>query len=63
MDERDSFPFCAYPRFLIDQLYPGDAAFFEHAIEIVHRKADMMDSGTSPLDESADWSPSAFGLQ
>ena len=52
MQKRDSLSFRANPRLLIYELNAGAAAALQHRVEIVNRKADVMNAG-SPLGEEA----------
>lgn len=53
MEKRDSFSFSAHPRNIVDKLNSRLATARECAIQIVDRKADVMQSGPSLRHEPA----------
>ena len=54
MDEGDAFSFCADARYIVDESNSGLAALLESPVEIIDRKADMVNSGAAPRDEFSD---------
>jgi len=54
MEERDTFPFRAEARDLVDQADSGGAAAVEGTVEVVDGEADVMDAWASFGDELAD---------
>ena len=63
MEERDTFPLGAEPGGFIDQPNAGLATTLERTVEIVDRKADVMDAGTAFGDELADGCVRLLGLE
>lgn len=55
MQKRDPLSLCSDPRLLVDELYTGSAAALEHRVQVVDRKADVMDPGPSLRHEASDW--------
>lgn len=54
MQKSDSFSLGTDARHLVDQLKPGTPAALENGIEIVDRKADVVNPGTALFHEPAD---------
>lgn len=54
MKERDSFSLCTKARRFVDQPDARLTTFLESCVEIVHRKADMMNAGAPTGDEFPD---------
>ena len=63
MEERDTFPFRAEPRRLVDQSKASLAAPCEGTVEVVDREADVMDARTAFGDELADGRVRVLGLE
>lgn len=59
----DAFPLGANARLLVDQTNTAIAASGQRSVQIVHRKADVMDAGTAAFEESADRRVGRVGLQ
>ncbi len=54
MNKGDAFSFCPETRHLIDQPQPSSTAFLQSRIQVINRKADVMDSGAPLRDEFPD---------
>ncbi len=54
MEKRNSFSLSTDARHLVDQLKPGLPAALEDGIQVVDRKADVVNAGTSLLHEPGD---------
>lgn len=54
MEEGDPFTLGADARFVVDELQSGLAAPLERRVEIVDRKADVVNSGSPFRDEASD---------
>ena len=63
MQKGNAFPFRAHARHFIDQPYPGVAAALESRIQVVYRKADMVDSWATPVNVLRDGRTGSGGLQ
>ena len=63
MDKGDPLAFSPEAGNLIDKLHTCRTTAIQHRIEIVDRKANVMDSRTSPREEFPDWSIVAFRLE
>ena len=63
MQERDTFPLGAEPGRFIDQPNAGLATTLERTVEIVDRKADVMDARAAFGDELADGCVRMLGLE
>jgi hypothetical protein len=55
VQEGNSLSLCADARLIVNQLDSSAAAALQGRVEIVDRKADMMDPASSPGHEPADW--------
>lgn len=54
MQEGDPLALGADPRFVVDELQSGFSTPLERRVEIVDRKADMVNAGTALRDEARD---------
>ena len=54
MEKGDSFSFRADPRYIVDKLNSRPAAPLERSVQIVDRKADVMEPRASLRDEAGD---------
>jgi len=63
VEERDTFPFRAEARALVDEADSSGAAASEGTVEIVDGKADVMDAGPTFGDELADRRIGSFGFE
>lgn len=54
MEERDTFPFGSDARRLVDETEAGSAAAVQHALEVIHGEADVVNPGAALRDEPAD---------
>jgi len=54
MEKRDAFPFCPSAWCFIDKPEAGITAALQGAVEVVHRKADVVNAGTPLGDVFAD---------
>lgn len=55
MNEGDSLALGARARDFVNQPCPRIPAAFQSRVQIVHRKADVMNRRATPGDKSADW--------
>ena len=55
MNESDSLAFGAHTRGFVNQPCPRIPAALQSRVQIVHRKADVMNRRATAGDESADW--------
>ena len=63
MQECDSFSLRSNPRFLVDKLNSRGAAAVESRVEIVHRKANVMNPRSALRHEARDRRRGIVGLQ
>lgn len=63
MQERNSFSLRADPRPFIDELNAGRATPIERRVEVIDRKADVMDARTTLRHEARDRRPGIVRLQ
>ncbi len=63
MQKRDALSFRADPRLLIYELNAGPAAALQHRVEIVNRKADVMNAGSPLGEEAGNRRGGIFGLE
>jgi hypothetical protein len=54
MEEGNPLPLGSQPRCFIDQSNAGFPATLEHVVEVIHRKADVVDAGTAFRDKFTD---------
>jgi hypothetical protein len=54
VEEGDAFSLRANPRLLVDELDSGTPATFQRVVEVVDRKADVMDARAALRHESPD---------
>jgi len=55
VQEGNTFAFRAQARGLVDHSQSGGTAALQGGIQVIHRKADVVYSGSAPLDKSVDW--------
>ncbi len=63
MEKRDAFSFGTQTRCIIDESEAGFSAALKGAVEIVHRKADVVNAGASLGDIFANWRVLGLCLQ
>ncbi|MEA2764368.1 MAG: hypothetical protein QOK07_772 [Gemmatimonadaceae bacterium] len=63
MQKCNPFSLGAYARCFVDELNAGSAAALERRVQIVDRKADVMDSRTALGHEARDWRGGIIGFQ
>lgn len=63
MQKRDPFPLSAYPWRFIYQPKPGRPAPFHHLVQIVYRKADVVNSRSALVQKAGDRIVAGIGLQ
>jgi len=54
VQKRDTFSLCPNARRLVDDLHARGSAASQHVVQVVDRKADVMDSGPALRDEARD---------
>lgn len=55
MKEGDSLSLGSYPGSFVDKPKTGGAAAVQRRVEVIHREADVMDSGAAFFQEPGDW--------
>ncbi len=63
MQKHDPLSFGAYSRLLVDELDASRPAPLDHRVQVVDRKADVMDSRSPPRYEARDRRRRVVGLQ
>ena len=63
MQERDPLALGADPRFLVDELKTRLPTALEGRVEVVDRKANVVDSGAAAVDEATDRRILVLGLE
>lgn len=63
MQEGDSFSLCSDARCLVDELNAGGAAAVQRRVQVVHRKANVMNPRSALRHEARDRRRGVVGLQ